>query len=63
MNPGGAEMNRVVLSLSVALLTAAAAPAQDWAKSRLEKSPRHGEWVKVEQGKREIQSFVVYPEL
>src|SRR5205085_3657937 len=40
-----------------------AAPAQDWAKARLEKSPRHGEWVKVKNGDREVTSFVVYPEV
>jgi carboxymethylenebutenolidase len=56
-------MNRFVLSCGVVLLLAAAAPAQDWAKARLEKSPRHGEWVKVPHGKRELQAFVVYPEV
>jgi carboxymethylenebutenolidase len=56
-------MNRCVLCLGVALLTAAAAPAQDWAKARLEDSPRHGEWVKVRQGQRQVQSFVVFPEV
>src|SRR5947207_1810237 len=36
---------------------------QDFAKERLEKSPRHQEWVKVKNGSREVQSFVVYPEV
>jgi carboxymethylenebutenolidase len=53
---------RIVLTLAV-LLTALNTPAQDWAKSRLEKSPRHGEWVKVKQGKREVESFITYPEV
>jgi len=35
---------------------------QDWAKSRLAQSPRHHEWVKVKNGNREVNSFVVYPE-
>ena len=35
---------------------------QDWAKQRLAKSPRHQEWVKVKNGAREVNSFVVYPE-
>src|SRR6185436_12620431 len=35
---------------------------QDWAKARLAKSPRHQEWVKVKNGDREVNSFVVYPE-
>ena len=36
---------------------------QDWAKARLAKSPRHQEWVKVKNGAREVNSFVVYPEV
>jgi carboxymethylenebutenolidase len=35
---------------------------QDWAKQRLAKSSRHQEWVKVKNGAREVNSFVVYPE-
>jgi len=56
-------MYRLAASLVVVLLLAAVAPAQDWAKARLDKSPRHGEWVKVTHDKREVQSFVVYPEV
>ena len=45
---------------------AAASPdtnvSQEWAKARLAKSPRHQEWVKVKNGNREVNSFVVYPE-
>jgi len=37
--------------------------SQDWAKQRLAKSPRHQEWVKVKNGNREVNSFVVYPEV
>lgn len=36
---------------------------QDWAKQRLEKSPRHQEWVKVKNGNRMVNSFIVYPEV
>lgn len=39
------------------------ASAQDWAKARLEKSPRHGEWVTVTNGARAVQCWVVYPEV
>src|SRR2546421_4082402 len=35
---------------------------QDWAKERLAKSPRHREWVKVKNGNREVNTFIVYPE-
>jgi carboxymethylenebutenolidase len=37
--------------------------AQDWAKARLEKSPRHGEWVAVKHGDREVKCFITYPEV
>lgn len=49
----------------LALLLFAAVPlaAQDWAKARLEKSPRHREWVNVKNGARTISAFVVYPEV
>ena len=40
----------------------ATASAQDWAKARLEKSPRHGEWVDYKSGDRPLKAFVVYPE-
>ena len=40
-----------------------AAPGQDWAKTRVDKSPRHQEWVKVKNGDRAVNSFVVYPEV
>src|SRR6266480_4996714 len=36
---------------------------QDWAKQRLAKSPRHQEWVKVKNGNREVNSFIVFPEV
>jgi carboxymethylenebutenolidase len=35
----------------------------DWAKERLEKSPRHGEWVKVNHDNREVNCFITYPEV
>ena len=37
--------------------------AQDWAKARLEKSPRHGEWVDVKNGSRTVHCFIVYSEV
>src|SRR5437764_642536 len=36
--------------------------AQDWAKERLNNSPRHGEWVNLKSGERTIKAFIVYPE-
>jgi carboxymethylenebutenolidase len=38
-------------------------PAQDWARDRLNKSPRHGEWVSIKHGDRTVEAFVVYPEV
>src|SRR5262245_55407937 len=49
---------------SIALITLIfGASAQDWAKAKLEKSPRHQEWIKIKQGSREVNSFIVYPEV
>ena len=46
------------------LLLACASPvwAQDWARAKLQKSPRHGEWVTVKHDNRAVETFVVYPE-
>ena len=41
----------------------AVAPAPNWAKAALAKSPRHGEWVNVKSGTRNVSAFVVYPEV
>ena len=56
-------MKRPLLILSWLLLAACVVPAQDWARTNLEKSPRHQEWVKLTHGSREVQCFVVYPEV
>jgi len=36
--------------------------AQDWARQRLEKSPRHREWITVKHDGRSVETFLVYPE-
>lgn len=51
------------VALLVALVFAAPAFSQDWAKAILNKSPRHQEWVKVTHGSRTVDAFVVYPEV
>lgn len=53
------------LSMITIVLALASAPAwtQDWAKSRIEKSPRHLEWVKIKHGEREVNCFIAYPEV
>ena len=54
-------MKRILISLALVLFTQSIY-AQDWAKERLNKSPRHGEWVDFKSGDRTIKAFVVYPE-
>jgi carboxymethylenebutenolidase len=44
-------------------LATTAMHAQDWAKARLEASPRHHEYVPLKHGNRTVQAFVVYPEV
>src|SRR5262249_20667413 len=56
-------MTRLIGATVAVLFAASLAGAQDWAKAKLEKSSRHGEWIKVKHGDREVQSFVVYPEV
>src|SRR5437899_951967 len=56
-------MRKLLVLIAASALAAVVAPAQDWAKARLEKSPRHQEWVKVKHGPREVNCFIVYPEV
>jgi len=56
-------MKLPLLFLTAAFLTATVAKSQDWAKTRLEKSPRHLEWIKIPQGPRTVQSFIAFPEV
>jgi carboxymethylenebutenolidase len=44
-------------------LATTALHAQDWARTRLEASPRHHEYVPLKHGDRTVQAFVVYPEV
>src|SRR5947207_15961643 len=48
---------------AIACVMAASLSAQDWAKARLEKAPRHGEWVTVKHDNREVKCFITYPEV
>src|SRR5580704_6105741 len=56
---------RAIKLLAAALLplTAATLHAQDWAKVRLDASPRHHEYVNLQHGDRTVSAFVVYPEV
>ena len=54
---------KLLLALGLILATAAVGSAQDWAKAKLEKSPRHLEWIKVKHGNREVNCSIAYPEV
>jgi len=56
-------MKKLLFAIVAAFLAVATVPAQDWAKARIEKSPRHLEWVKVKHGDREVNCFIAYPEV
>jgi carboxymethylenebutenolidase len=45
------------------LFAAVSTCAQDWAKARLDASPRHHEYVTLKHDNRSLQAFVVYPEV
>jgi carboxymethylenebutenolidase len=51
------------VAVMLAISAAAALNAQDWAKTRLEASPRHREYVPLKHGDRTVQALVVYPEV
>ncbi len=56
-------MRAKFLFLAALLSLCVSVSGQDWAKARLEKSPRHGEWVDVKNGDRTVHCFIVYPEV
>src|SRR5947199_2729745 len=57
------RMKRFLAVSIVLLLCLSTGFAQDWAKQKLDKSPRHGEWVQIKHDNRTVQAFVVYPEI
>ena len=60
----GMKTMRIIFTVISALaLLGTSVSAQDWAKARLEKSPRHLEWVKIKHGNREVNCFIAYPEV
>jgi carboxymethylenebutenolidase len=56
-------MNKLIFLAVIAAMITAKVAAQDWAKARLEKSPRHIEWVTVKNGPREVKCSIAYPEV
>jgi carboxymethylenebutenolidase len=45
------------------MLATSCSHSQEWAKTRLDASPRHHEYVSLKSGSRIVQAFVVYPEV
>jgi carboxymethylenebutenolidase len=56
-------MKGTLFVLCVALFATATASAQEWAKARVEKSPRHLEWITVKHDNREVKCFIGFPEV
>src|ERR1700691_1500070 len=55
----------MLLVMGILLITqtiAAQEWSQPWARERIEKSPRHSEWITVKHDGRNVETFVVYPE-
>ena len=59
------SLRRCLPFVSCILLGLCALPAvaQDWAKTKLEQSTRHREYVPVKSGSRTINTLVIYPEV
>src|ERR1035438_3851812 len=56
-------MRKICIVLGLLLALHISASAQDWAKARLDKSPRHLEYVNLEVQGRKVNCFVAYPEV
>ncbi len=56
-------MKSNLLLLALTTFAAFSLHAQEWAKARVDKSPRHMEWVTVTNGSRAVECWVVYPEV
>ena len=56
-------MKKILLLLAAFSLLTFTGHAQEWAKAKLDKSPRHGEWVKLKHGDREVNCYITYPEV
>jgi carboxymethylenebutenolidase len=51
------------MKLALVLAVLVLVSPQDPAKDRLEKSPRHLEWITVKHGERTVHCFIAYPEV
>ena len=55
-------MKRLLLLMSLFVVLIQVLAAQDWARAKVEKSPRHHEWVTVKHDERSVETFVAYPQ-
>jgi len=53
----------LVAGVVLATVATSTVVGQDWAKARLEASPRHREYVSLNHGSRTLQALVVFPEV
>jgi carboxymethylenebutenolidase len=56
-------MKKAFVLVAALALFSASAVAQESVSQRLEKSPRHQEWVAVKHGERVVHAFLVFPEV
>lgn len=58
-------MKKTLFTLAAVLFTIFGVnlQAQEWARTRLQNSPRHGEWVKLKHDGRDVNAFITYPEV
>ncbi len=57
------DMKRILPFAVIGLGAGAFLFAQDWAKQKLEQSPRHREWVKVTANGKPVEAYIAYPEV
>jgi carboxymethylenebutenolidase len=58
----GLKVALLIAAIGSLLVSVATVSAQDWAKARLNTSPRHADWAEIKSSDRKIKAFVVYPE-
>lgn len=56
-------MKRSLCTIALLILFTPSTFAQDWARERLNTSPRHHEWVTVTHDGRDVEAFLAFPEV
>src|SRR5262245_24563589 len=56
-------MKKLLAVFIIGIVAIATGRAQDWAKARLDKTPRHIEWIKIKSGEREVECSIAFPEV